>query len=100
MAAFAERPPVVTRTVPFESPPATHDEIERFYVHLESVMVESGFHDPQNPKRLMPKRLAKTASAFAALPLALMEGRGDVRRHHHNGHHGHSDGQRVTLFGK
>lgn len=32
------------------------------------------------PKRLMPKRLAKTASAFAALPLALMEGRGEVRR--------------------
>ena len=55
MAAFAERPPVMTRTVPFESPPATHDEIERFYVHLESVMVESGFHDPQKPKRLMPK---------------------------------------------
>ena len=55
MAAFAERPPVMTRTVPFESPPATHDEIERFYVHLESVMVESGFHDPQNPKRLIPK---------------------------------------------
>ena len=55
MAVFAERPPVVTRTVPFESPPATHDEIERLYSHLEAVMVESGFHDPQRPKRLMAK---------------------------------------------
>ena len=55
MAAFAERPPVVTRAVPFESPPATHDDIERLYQHLESVMVETGFHDPQRPKRLMPK---------------------------------------------
>lgn len=55
MAAFMERPPVVTLAVPFESPAATHDEIERFYGHLESVMIESGFHDPARPKRLMPK---------------------------------------------
>lgn len=53
--AFAGKPPVVTRTVPFASPPATHDDVERFYVHLESVMVQTGFHDPQRPKRLMSK---------------------------------------------
>ncbi|WP_319238186.1 RNA methyltransferase [uncultured Propionivibrio sp.] len=55
MAAFAERPPVVTRTVPFESPPASFDDVERFYAHLESVMVDTGFHNPSQPKRLMPK---------------------------------------------
>ncbi len=55
MAAFAEAPPVVTKTVPFASPPATHDDVERFYDHLERVMVDTGFHDPARPKRLMPK---------------------------------------------
>ena len=55
LAAFDGRPPVVTRAVPFASPPATHDDIERFYAHLESVMVRTGFHDPQQPKRLMSK---------------------------------------------
>ena len=55
VAAFDGTPPVVTRTVPFASPPATLDEIERFYAHLEAVMVQTGFHDPQRPKRLMSK---------------------------------------------
>ena len=55
VAAFAGTPPVVTRTVPFESPAATHDDVERFYTHLESVMIQTGFHDPQRPKRLMSK---------------------------------------------
>lgn len=55
MAAFDEAPPVVTKTVPFASPPATHEDIERFYEHLERVMVDTGFHDPARPKRLMPK---------------------------------------------
>ena len=40
---------------PFASPPATHEEIERFYEHLRSVMIRTGFHDPERPKRLMPK---------------------------------------------
>ena len=55
MAAFEAAPPVVTKAVPFASPPATHDDLERFYAHLERVMVSSGFHDPARPKRLMPK---------------------------------------------
>lgn len=55
MAAYDEAPPVVTKTVPFASPPATHEDVERFYEHLERVMVDTGFHDPTQPKRLMPK---------------------------------------------
>jgi tRNA/rRNA methyltransferase len=41
--------------VPFASPPASHQDIERFYEHLERVMVSSGFLDPQRPRRLLPK---------------------------------------------
>lgn len=55
MAAFDSAPPLVSKAVPFSSPPATHDDLERFYAHLERVMVTSGFHDPTRPKRLMPK---------------------------------------------
>ena len=55
LAAFDGRPPVVSKTVPFASPPATNDDIERFYMHLQRVMVDTGFLDPQQPKRLMPK---------------------------------------------
>ena len=55
MAAFAGRPPVVTKAIPFASPLATNDDIERFYAHLESVMVDTGFLDPTQPRRLMPK---------------------------------------------
>lgn len=43
------------KVTPFASPVATLDELEGFYAHLESVMVETGFHDPEKPKRLMPK---------------------------------------------
>lgn len=55
MAAFAGWPPVVTRTVPFSSPPATHDDVERYYAHLERVMVAVDFLDPLQPRRLMAK---------------------------------------------
>ncbi len=34
-------------------PPATADELESFYGHLERVMVQVGFLDPANPRRLM-----------------------------------------------
>lgn len=36
-----------------EAPPATGDEMERFYAHLEKVMTELGFLDPDNPRFLM-----------------------------------------------
>ena len=37
------------------SEPATHDEVEGFYRHLEEVFHASGFLDPQVPKRLMQR---------------------------------------------
>ena len=55
LEAFNGAPPVAMKTVPFASPPATHDEIERFYTHLERVMVATGFLDPEKPRRLLPK---------------------------------------------
>jgi len=35
--------------------PATHDEVEGFFGHLEKAVIESGFHDPENPRRLIPR---------------------------------------------
>ncbi|MDR1661975.1 MAG: RNA methyltransferase [Azoarcus sp.] len=35
--------------------PATHDEVEGFFAHLESAIVASGFLDPAKPRRLMAK---------------------------------------------
>jgi len=55
LAAFEGSPPVVSKTVPFASPPATHEDVERFYAHLERLMVASDFLDPRQPKRLLPK---------------------------------------------
>ncbi|WP_422917786.1 RNA methyltransferase [Rhodocyclus gracilis] len=55
LSAFAGVPPTVTPTTPFSSPVATLDETERFYAHLERVMIDTGFHDPRQPKRLLPK---------------------------------------------
>jgi tRNA/rRNA methyltransferase len=38
-----------------ENPPATAEEIRRFYEHLETAVTQSGFLDPAHPKRLMPR---------------------------------------------
>ena len=55
LAAFDGRPPVLSKAQPFASPRATNDDIERFYAHLERLMVDTGFLDPQQPKRLLSK---------------------------------------------
>lgn len=56
MAAFAGQPPVIVPEVtPFVSPPATSEEVEGFYGHLEAVMTATGFFNPAQPGRLMPK---------------------------------------------
>lgn len=56
MTAYAERPPVASQgATPFASPLATHDEIEGLYGHLEHVMTKTGFFNPAQPGRLMPK---------------------------------------------
>lgn len=56
MAAFDSRPPAIEQGVtPFSSPMATHDEVEGFYAHLEAVMTDTGFFNPEQPGRLLPK---------------------------------------------
>jgi len=35
--------------------PARHEDVENFYIHLEQSLLASGFLDPANPKRLMPR---------------------------------------------
>ncbi len=34
---------------------AKHENIERFYEHLEKVLVDLDFHDPENPRQLMTR---------------------------------------------
>jgi tRNA (cytidine32/uridine32-2'-O)-methyltransferase len=36
-----------------EAPPASAEDMERFYQHLESVLRQSGFLNPDNPRHLM-----------------------------------------------
>ncbi|MFA9440259.1 RNA methyltransferase [Uliginosibacterium sp. sgz301328] len=38
-----------------EGEPATVDEVEQLYEHFQQAMTASGFFDPANPKRLMPR---------------------------------------------
>lgn len=55
LAALAEQPPMHTKALALSSPLAKHDDVERFYAHLEKIMVSTQFLDPQQPKRLLPK---------------------------------------------
>jgi tRNA/rRNA methyltransferase len=56
MAAFDAAPPAPdSRATPFAAPPATVDEVEGLLAHLEAVAVASGFLNPDQPGRLMPK---------------------------------------------
>ena len=38
-----------------EFAPATSEQVEQLYRHFEQTMIESGFLDPANPKRLLPR---------------------------------------------
>ncbi|NTV11906.1 MAG: RNA methyltransferase [Zoogloea sp.] len=38
-----------------EFEPASFEDVERFHAHLERAMIASGFYDPANPKRLLPR---------------------------------------------
>lgn len=52
-AAFPEAAPVaVKRDHPNHAPP-TAEDVERFYEHLERVLLQTGFLDPKNPGLLM-----------------------------------------------
>ena len=56
MAAYAALPPVTGHAAtPAASPPATLAEVEGFYGHLQSLMTETGFFNPDQPGRLLPK---------------------------------------------
>lgn len=56
MAAFSDKPPAAAQGVtPFTSPAATQGEVEGLMGHLESVMTETGFFNPAQPGRLLPK---------------------------------------------
>jgi tRNA/rRNA methyltransferase len=55
LAAFDGEPPLLGKVVPFTSPRASNDEVERFYAHLERLMIATDFLDPRQPKRLLPK---------------------------------------------
>lgn len=39
----------------WDEAPATVDDVERFLEHLEQTLVKVGFHDPANPRQLMPR---------------------------------------------
>lgn len=36
-----------------EAPPATSDQMQQFYVHLEQALTDIGFHEPEKPRQLM-----------------------------------------------
>jgi tRNA/rRNA methyltransferase len=38
-----------------EFEPARHEDVENFYAHLEQSLLASGFLDPANPRRLIPR---------------------------------------------
>lgn len=38
---------------PWDQEKATGEQVERFYEHLERVLIALDFHDPENPRRLM-----------------------------------------------
>ncbi len=53
----------------------TTDELESFYVHLESVLVEIGFLDPNNPRHLMPRlRRLYGRSGVSKLEMNILRG--------------------------
>ena len=56
LAAYSgQRLPVQRGVTPSSSRAATLEEVEGFYGHLQETMIATGFHDPEKPKRLMPK---------------------------------------------
>lgn len=38
-----------------DDPPASHQELERMYEHLESTMLDTGYLNPENPRMMMPR---------------------------------------------
>ena len=53
MAALSAGDVPAAKTSGAAAPPATLDEMDRMYAHLESTLIEVGFLDPEKPRRLM-----------------------------------------------
>jgi tRNA (cytidine32/uridine32-2'-O)-methyltransferase len=49
----------------WDAPPATQENMERFYVHLEETLVQIGFLNPAAPRQLMPACDACTAACVS-----------------------------------
>ena len=47
--------PALAGTTRYASARASSDAVEGFYAQLEAAMIATGFHDPERPRRLMPK---------------------------------------------
>ena len=55
--------------------PATHEELEHMYAHLESTMVDTGYLDPDNPRMMMTRfRRLFNRSALNRSEVQLMRG--------------------------
>jgi tRNA/rRNA methyltransferase len=55
LAAFAGSPPLSGNATPLASPLATADENAGLMRHLEAVMTATGFYNPAQPGRLLPR---------------------------------------------
>ncbi|KAF1056880.1 MAG: tRNA (cytidine/uridine-2'-O-)-methyltransferase TrmJ [Pseudomonas delhiensis] len=62
-------------TAMLNSLPVTADELERFYSHLESTLVEIGFLDPEKPRHLMSRlRRLYGRAAVSKLEMNILRG--------------------------
>ena len=52
---LVELEPLSSQLDNWDEPFANHENIERFYTHLEKVLVDLDFHDPENPRQLMTR---------------------------------------------
>lgn len=41
--------------IEWDNPPAEHADLERYFDHLERVLIAIGFHDPEKPRQLMAR---------------------------------------------
>lgn len=68
-----------------EEPYATHEEMERFYVHLKKVLTEIHFLRPRSPKRIMPRlRRLFGRIRLEAMEVQLLRGILTLMENHHD----------------
>ena len=65
----------VETTAMLNAQPVTMDELELFYGHLESTLVEIGFLDPEKPRHLMSRlRRLYGRSGISKLEMNILRG--------------------------